>query len=166
VGLAAQDTLANLFGAVAVFVDKPFRVGDQVKLDGAEGTVESVGLRSTRVRSPDGYLVAVPNKTIASAIITNITGRPSIKTSMNLALARGLPTAKVKQAVALLEEIYRAHPMTQDVWVSFNQFAGANLNISVVHWWKGTDYQKYLAGMQEMNLAVKERFDAEGISFA
>jgi MscS family membrane protein len=166
VGLAAQDTLANLFGAVAVFVDKPFRVGDQVKLDGAEGTVESVGLRSTRVRSPDGYLVAVPNKTIASAIITNITGRPSIKTSMNLALARGLPTAKVKQAVASLEEIYRAHPMTQDVWVSFNQFAGANLNISVVHWWKGTDYQKYLAGMQEMNLAVKERFDAEGISFA
>jgi MscS family membrane protein len=166
VGLAAQDTLANLFGAVAVFVDKPFRVGDQIKLDGAEGWVETVGLRSTRLRSPEGHLIAVPNKTMGNATITNITQRPSIKTIMNFALARSLPAEKVKRAVALLEEIYRANPMTQDVWVSFNQFTGPNLNIQVIHWWKGNDYQKYLAGMQEMNLAVKERFDAEGIAFA
>jgi len=166
VGLAAQDTLANLFGAVAVFVDKPFRVGDQIKLDGAEGIVETVGLRSTRVRSSEGHLIAVPNKTMGNATITNITQRPSIKTIMNFALVHALPTEKVKRAVAILQEIYRRHPMTQDVWVSFNQFAGANLNVQVVHWWRGTDYEKYLAGMQEMNLAVKERFDAEGITFA
>jgi MscS family membrane protein len=166
VGLAAQDTLANLFGAVAVFVDKPFRVGDQIKLDGAEGVVETVGLRSTRVRNSEGYLIAVPNKTMGNATITNITQRTSIKTVMNFALPRSLPGDKVKRALALLEQIYRGHPMTQDVWVSFNQFTGANLNIQVVHWWKGTDYQKYLAGIQEMNLAVKDRFDAEGIPFA
>ena len=166
VGLAAQDTLANLFGAVAVFVDKPFRVGDQIKLDGAEGIVETVGLRSTRVRSSEGHLIAVPNKTMGNATITNITQRPSIKTIMNFALVHALPTEKVKRAVAILQEIYRRHPMTQDVWVSFNQFAGANLNVQVVHWWRGTDYEKYLAGMQEMNLAVKERFDTEGITFA
>ena len=166
VGLAAQDTLANLFGAVAVFVDKPFRVGDQIKLDGAEGVVETVGLRSTRVRSPDGNLIAVPNKTMGNATITNITQRQSIKTTMNFALVRTLPTDKVKRAVAILEEIYRHNPMTKDVWVSFNQFAGPNLNIQVIHWWKGTEYQQYLAGMQEMNLAVKDRFEAEGIAFA
>jgi MscS family membrane protein len=166
VGLAAQDTLANLFGAVAVFADKPFRVGDQIKLEGAEGMVERVGLRSTRVRNPDGFLVAVPNKTIGNAIITNITGRPSIKTVMNLTLPRNTPTDKVKRALALLGEIYRGHRMTQDAWISFNQFAGGNINIMIVYWWKGTDYQAYLAGMQEMNLAVKERFDEEGIAFA
>jgi MscS family membrane protein len=103
---------------------------------------------------------------MGNATITNITQRPNIKTVMNFALARTLPTDKVKRALAILEEIYRRNPMTQEAWVSFNQFAGANLNIQVVHWWKGTDYQKYLAGMQEMNLAVKDRFDAEGISFA
>jgi MscS family membrane protein len=85
---------------------------------------------------------------------------------MNFALVHNLPNDKVKRALAILEEIYRGNPMTQDVWISFNQFAGPNLNIQVIHWWKGTDYQKYLAGMQEMNLAVKERFDAEGITFA
>jgi MscS family membrane protein len=166
VGLAAQDTLANLFGAVAVFVDKPFSVGDQIKLDGAEGTVETVGLRSTRVRHPEGHLIAVPNKTMGNAIITNVTQRPSIKTVMNFSLLRTLPTEKVKRAVAILEEIYRGDPMTQEAWVSFNQFAGPNLNIQVVHWWKGTDYQKYLEGMQAMNLKVKDRFDAQGIAFA
>ena len=166
VGLAAQDTLANLFGAVAVFADKPFRIGDHIKLDNAEGVVESVGLRTTRLRNPDGQLVAIPNKTIGNASITNITERPSIKTVMNLGLARTLPAAKVRQALALLTEVYRSHPMTQDVWVSFNQFAAGNINLLIVHWWKGTDYQKYLAGMQEMNLSVKERFDAEGIAFA
>ncbi len=166
VGLAAQDTLANLFGAVAVLMDRPFHVGDQIKLEGAEGVVESVGLRSTRVRHPEGHLVAVPNKTVGNAIIINMTKRAGIKTTMNLTLAHSTPTDKVKRALALLEEVYGHHPQTQQVWVSFNQFAGGNLNILIVHWWKGTDYQKYLAGMQEMNLAVKERFDAEGISFA
>lgn len=166
VGLAAQDTLANLFGAVAVFVDKPFRVGDQIKLDGVEGTVETVGLRSTRVRDSDGHLLAVPNKTMGSATITNITQRPNIKTVMNFALSHTLPNEKVKRALAILEEIYRRNPRTLDAWISFNQFAGANLNVQVVHWWKGTDYQQYLAGLQEMNLAVKERFEAEGITFA
>ena len=166
VGLAAQDTLANLFGAVAVFADKPFRIGDQIKMDAAEGIVEDVGLRSTRVRNPEGNLVAVPNKTVGNAAITNLTRRASIKTTMNLVLPHALPAAKIKRALAVLEEIYRGHPMTQQVWISFNQFAGANLNVQIVHWWKGTDYEKYLAGMQEMNLAVKERFDAEGISLA
>jgi len=166
VGLAAQDTLANLFGAVAIFADRPFRVGDQIKIDGAEGTVEIVGLRSTRLRNPDGNLVTIPNKTMGNANITNITERPSIKTVMNLTLSKDLPEAKVKQALAVLGEIYRGHPSTADVWISFNQFAGGNINILIVHWWKGTDYQKYLAGMQEINLAVKERFDAEGLTFA
>jgi len=166
VGLAAQDTLANLFGAVAVFVDKPFCVGDHIKLENAEGTVEIVGLRSTRLRNPEGHLVAVPNKTMGNAIITNITQRPTIKTVLNLALAKTSPAGKVRRALAVLGEVYRGHPMTRDVWISFNQFAGGNVNILIVHWWKGTDHQEYLAGMQEMNLAVKERFDAEGIELA
>ena len=166
VGLAAQDTLANLFGAVALFADKPFREGDQIKLDGAEGVVEAIGLRSTRVRHPEGHLVAVPNKTMGNAIITNLTKRSSIKTVMNLVLAHDLTTEKVKRALELLREIYRSHSMTQDVWISFNQFAGRSLNLMIVHWWRGTDYQKYLAGIQELNLTIKERFDAEEITFA
>lgn len=166
VGLAAQDTLANLFGAVAILLDKPFHIGDRITLDSVDGTVETIGLRSTRVRNLDGHLVTIPNKTMGNATITNITRRPNIKTVMNIGITYDTPTEKVKRALAILEEIYKSHPQTGDVIISFNQFANSALNILVVHWWKSPDARQQLEGMQELNLKVKERFDAEGINFA
>ncbi len=165
-GLAAQDTVANLFGAAAVFVDQPFKIGDRVQLNGIDGTVEEIGLRSTRVRNLDGYLITVPNKTMGNSTITNVTRRPNIKTVMNIGLTYDTSTVKVEEAVAILREIYTGNAMTHDVVIGFNQFADSALNISVVHWWKGLDYKEYVAGMQELNLTVKRRFDAAGISFA
>ncbi len=166
IGLAAQDTLANLFGAVAVFIDKPFRIGDRIQLENIDGVVESIGMRSTRVRNLDGHLITVPNKTMGNTIITNITRRPNIRTLMNISITYDTPAQKVKRAVELLNEIYRGHSKTHDVWISFNKFADSSLNILVIHWWAGTDYKEYLAGIQELNLRVKEQFDAEGINFA
>jgi MscS family membrane protein len=166
VGLAAQDTLANLFGAVAVYVDKPFRIGDRIQLDGVDGMVENIGLRSTRVRSMEGHHVIVPNKTMGNAIITNISRRLNIKTEMNIGIACETTTEKLKRAIALLEEIYRADKKTADLVISFNKFADWSLNIFVVHWWSGTDQKAHFAAMQELNLKIKERFDAEGIAFA
>lgn len=166
VGLAAQDTLANLFGAVAVFVDKPFKIGDRIQLDNVDGVVETIGLRSTRVRNLDGHLITVPNKAMGNAIITNITSRPNIKTVMNIGITYDTPVEKVKRALDILHEVYRSHPKTHDVIISFNKFENSSLNLLVVHWWNSTNYREYLGGMQELNLAVKARFDAEGIEFA
>ena len=166
VGLAAQDTLANLFGAVAILLDKPFRIGDRITLDNVDGMVETIGLRSTKIRNLDGHLVTIPNKTMGNATLTNVTSRPNIKTVMNIGITYDTSTEKVKRALAILEEIYKRHPKTTDLLVSFNKFADSALNIQIVHWWNSTDTKEYLAGMQEINLAIKERFDAEGISFA
>ena len=165
-GLAAQDTVSNFFGAIVVFVDKPFRIGDRIRLDAVDGTVETIGLRSTRVRNLDGHLVTIPNKTMGNATITNISRRPNIKTEMNIGITYDTPVEKVKLAVMILEEVYRSHAMTEDLIVSFNVFASSSLNILVVHWWKSLDMKAYLAGMQELNLKIKTRFDAEGIAFA
>lgn len=77
--LAAQDTLSNLFGAVAVLTDKPFLVGDHIKFDQVDGIVESVGLRSTRVRTLDGHLVSIPNRTVGNAVITKLSTPPAPK---------------------------------------------------------------------------------------
>ena len=166
IGLAAQDTLANLFGAVAVFADKPFRVGDRIRLDSVEGDVESIGMRSTRVRTPDGHLVTIPNKTVGNATITNIGRRPSIRTVMNLGLTHDTSTERLKSALQLLEEIYRSDPMTKDVIITFNRFADSALNIEVVHFWNGTDQLAYFRGLQALNLRVKEEFDRAGFEFA
>ena len=166
VGLAAQDTLSNLFGAIAIFADKPFRVGDRIQLDSIDGNVEAIGLRSTRVRSQDGYLVTVPNKNMANANIINISKRPNIKTVMNIGVTYDTPTGQVERSAQIIEEIYRAHPKTADLIISFNKFDSSALNIMVVHWWNSTDFKEYLAGMHKLNLEVKRRFDEEKISFA
>ena len=166
VGLAAQDTLANLFGAVAVLVDKPFKVGDRIQLDAVDGTVETIGFRSTRVRNLDGHLVTVPNKTMGNATIVNITARPNIKTVMNIGITYDTSTRDVDAAIKIIEEVYRQHENTSDLIVSFNRFESSSLNILVVHWWGNTDYKAYLAGLQQMNLRLKERFDQVGIEFA
>lgn len=165
-GLAAQDTLANLFGAVAVLVDKPFRVGDRIRLDQVEGVVEELGFRSTRLRNADGYLVTIPNKTVGNATIINIARRPTIRTVMNLSLAYDLAADKVRRAVEILQEVYGKHPMTQEMTAAFNRFNDSSLNVEVVHLWRSLDHEAYLAGMQEMHLECLRRFNEEKIDFA
>ncbi len=165
-GLAAQDTVANLFGAVAVFVDKPFRIGDRIQVDGIDGTVEGMGLRATTVRSLDGFLITIPNKTVGNNKVVNISRRPTIKSELNFGITYDTPTAKVERATQLLEEIFKNHPETFDVIVTFNKFLDSSLNLQVVHWWKGDNPRTQLSGLQQMNLAVKSRFEAEGIEFA
>lgn len=166
VGLAAQDTLSNLFGAVAIFADRPFRVGDRIQLDSIDGNVEAIGLRSTRVRNQDGFLVSIPNKNMASANIVNVSKRPNIKTVMNVGLTYDTSSQQVERAMQIIEEIYRPHPKTADLLISFNKFEASSLNLLVVHWWNSTDSKEYLLGFQKLNLELKRRFDAENISFA
>jgi MscS family membrane protein len=165
-GLAAQDTVANLFGAVMVFLDKPFKVGDRIQLDAIDGTVETIGLRSTRVRNLDGFLVTIPNKTMGNATITNVDRRPSIKTVMNIGLTYDTPVERVKVAIAIITQVYKDHPKTKDLIVSFNSFAASSLNILVIHWWDGTSPRDLLAALELMNLELKRRFDGEQLSFA
>lgn len=166
VGLAAQDTLSNLFGAVALFGDKPFRVGDSIQMDAITGKVESIGLRSTRVRNLDGFLVTIPNRTMANANIINISLRPNIKTMMNIGVTYDTPAGQIERAMQIIEEIYRPHPLTADLQVSFNKFDASALNILVIHWWNSTDWGGYVKNFQKLNLELKRRFDEEHINFA
>jgi MscS family membrane protein len=85
---------------------------------------------------------------------------------MNIGITYDTPPARVRRALELIEQVYRLHPKTSDFVLSFNKFEASSLNLLVVHWWGGTDFKAYLADLQEMNLRLKERFDAEGIEFA
>lgn len=166
VGLAAQDTLSNFFGAIALFADKPFRVGEAIKIESIEGTVEAIGLRSTKIRNLDGHLVTVPNRTMANSSLTNISRRPNIKTVMNIGVTYDTPAEKIERAMQIIKDVYGPHPKTADLIVTFNKFADSALNIMVVHWWNSKDFKEYLLQFQLLNLELKRRFDAEKINFA
>ena len=170
VALAAQDTIKNFFGSLVIFGDHPFQMGDSVSVDGMEGTVEEVGMRSTRLRTADGHLVTIPNGELANKSIRNITKRSHIKRVANITVACDTPPEKMEQAVAIIkEELNRANEKMHPDFpprVHFNDFNAASLNIQVIYWFAPPDHWAFMDFDQAFNLAVLRRFNEEGIDFA
>jgi MscS family membrane protein len=166
IALAAQETLSNFIGALALLVDRPCEVGDRVDVEDISGTVEAIGLRSTRIRTLDGTVVAIPNRKMADAKINNFVYRPSIKNQYTIGITYDTPYEKIQQALAILREILGNHPSTAKYWAYFKEFGPYSLNILVIHWCKYTDYQKFLEATEEINLEIRRRFEEAGIEFA
>ena len=166
VALAAQETLKNFFGSIAIFSDRPFQVGERVQVEGMDGSVESIGFRSTKIRTLDGTLVTIPNSKVADAVINNIARRPTIKNLYNIGITYSTPPEKIELALKILREVLGNHPSTDNHWVYFKGFGDFSLDILVIHWCKYTKYQEFLIATEEINLAIKRRFSAEGIEFA
>ncbi len=108
ISLAAQDTLANFLGSLALLLDEPFKVGDWISTTGGEGVVEEIGLRSSKLRSLDGALLSMPNKELASAVITNHSNRELRRTEFTLTLPWDVTSEQFdefrERAALMLEE--------------------------------------------------------------
>ena len=166
VAFAAQDAIANLFGAVMIFADRPFKVGDAVSLEGFEGTIEAIGLRSTRLRTWEGTLVTIPNRAVAAASITNLAAREMRVTTFVVRLAPSTPTDKVEEAVAILREVLSRHPSTGMSRAYFRGPGEASLEVFVQHGCRHLDYEPYLRALEEIHLKTRRRFEAAGIEVA
>lgn len=96
IALASKDSIANLFGTLTILFDKPFQVGQRIVIDGTDGTVESVGFRSTRIRTLTGHLVTIPNEKLVNTSIENIGKRPDIRWLNNITITYDNPPEKVE----------------------------------------------------------------------
>ena len=163
---AAQDTIANIFGAVMIFIDRPFKVGDAVAIEGFEGSIEAIGVRSTRLRTWDGTLVMIPNRTVASTNINNLAARPMRRTNFTIGLIYSTSTTKLEEALTIVRETLEKHPSTGQYRAYFNRFGDFSLNILVQYWCNVMDYEIYLRSLEEINMEIKRRFEAARIEFA
>lgn len=169
IALAAQDSIKNFFGSLIIFTDKPFELGDRIKVDGHDGPVEDVGLRSTKIRNLQGHLVTIPNGELANKSIQNIGKRPFIRRIANITITYDTSSEKVDRALEILKELLKDHEgMKEDfpARVFFNEFNDASLNILVIYWYHPPDYFDYLAFTEKFNKEVFRRFNDEGIEFA
>ena len=170
IAFAAQNTLANIFGAVTLILDKPFKVGDRVEMGTTSGTVEAVGLRSTRLRSLDGTVWYVPNRQMADSTLLNYAQRPNLKYAFDIGLIYGTTPEQMRRAMAILHEILDDHPMfdmeTLPPRIYFTELRDWSLNINVIVWFQTQDWFAMQEARQEINLQILERFNAEGLSFA
>ncbi|MFW6371121.1 MAG: mechanosensitive ion channel family protein [Bacteroidota bacterium] len=169
VALAAQDTLKHFIGSFVLAGDKPFEIGDRVVVDGHDGPVEEMGLRSTRIRTLDGHLVSVPNGELANRTIQNIGKRPYIRRVANITITYDTPPEKVNRAVEILKELLDNHEGMDPEFpprVFFSEFNADSLNILMIYWYHPPEYWQYLEFTEKLNFQILQRFNDEGIDFA
>jgi MscS family membrane protein len=169
VALAAKDSVANFLGTLTIILDKPFQIGDQVVVDKYEGTVASVGFRSTRIRTPDGGLLTLPNSKLIDSPLQNVGRRPNIRWHTNIDISYTTPPDKVRRATEILEEILKDHEGMKEGLpprIYFNAFKDWSLSITVVAWYHPPIWWEYQAWLQKTCMEILERFHQEGIRFA
>ena len=171
IALAAKETIANFFGSITIFADRPFQMNELVRIGDHLGPVEEVGFRSTRIRTLQGHLITVPNSMIANSIVENVGRRPFIRRTSNITITYDSGHNKAKRAVEIIKEILADVPEVNTdperlPRVYFNEFNDWSLNIYMSYWVKPPDYWLYQQVNERVNLEMMKRFEAEQIEFA
>jgi MscS family membrane protein len=166
--LAAQDTIANLFGSFVVVVDQPFKVGDVVRIANHEGKVEEIGLRSTKIRTAARTLIVMPNKSVASEAISNLTRMPQRRVDQTLGLTYDTKPEQLEGLIGdirrLLREDPDVHPET--IVVSFANYGASSLDLQLVWFATDPDWVKHMAVRERINFKIMRAVAARGLSFA
>jgi len=166
VALAAQDTVKNIIGGLIVFIDKPFRVGDVVKISDIEGVVSYIGIRSTRIRTYAGRVITLPNAKFTESSIENITLEPSRRVVLQLGLTYQTSVENMNLAVNTLRSIMTESPNTNEVdsIIFFEKFSDFSLDIKCIYFIKKNS--NVFETQHEINLEILKRFNAAGLEFA
>ena len=166
--LAAQDTIANLFGAVVVAVDQPFKLGEFVRIGSFLGAVEDIGLRSTRLRSLDKSLIVIPNKTVASEAVTNLSRFTQRRNDQVIGLTYDTPAEQMEAVVEEIKGIIKAedHIDPESIMVFFRDYSASSLDIWIVYVSKDGDFLHFMSVKQRINLNIMRAVQARGLSFA
>jgi len=158
--LAAQSTVENLLGGIIIFLDRPFRLGDQVKFGTNAGIVESVGPRSTRIRNPDGTLTTVPNADLAKSQINNISAKAGNPFHHTITVAAGTPPATIRRLTGALLEVISRHPLAQEQpvapWVRAVDFGSpaGSVAVEMFAYLSVTDRPAFLEAQEDLILDV------------
>ncbi len=169
IALAGQDTIKNFFGSIVILGDRPFEIGDRIVVDGHDGPVESVGFRSTRIRTLEGHQVTIPNSEMVNRTVQNIGRRPYIRRVANITITYDTPPGKVARALEILKDILQDHEGMHPDFpprVFFSDFNDWSLNLLMIYWYHPPEYWDFMAFTERVNMQILERFNAEGIEFA
>lgn len=163
--MAARDTVSNVFGGFTIFTDRPFAIHDRITVDGYDGVVTEIGIRSTRLRTLAGRIVTIPNATFTDSAVENISAEPSRKVSMTLGLTYDTPPEGMERGMEILRRIAAAdEDLEEDVLVAFSGFGDWSMNLLFIYYIKkGADI---LATQTRVNLAILRELSAAGLEFA
>jgi MscS family membrane protein len=164
--LAAQDTIKNIYGGFTIFTDRPFRIGDRIKVDGFDGFVEEIGIRSTRIRTMEKRLVTIPNFKLVEASVENISEEPLRRVLLKLGLTYNTSPGKMNEAMSILKDMPNRveNVETKDIMVAFTDFTDYSLVITFVYFI--TKDADVMETPTNVNSEILRAFNAAGLQFA
>lgn len=166
IAMALKNILGDLFDSFAIYFDKPFLVGDFIAAGDTKGTVEKIGLKTTRIRAPQGEEIVISNSKLTSAKIQNFKKLKERRISFSLGVAYETSSDDIKKIPDIIEKIIEPKKSTRFDRAYFTKFADFALVFDVVYTVESSDYQTYLDINQAINFEIKEAFEKEGISMA
>jgi small-conductance mechanosensitive channel len=166
VALAVQSILGDLFASLSIVLDKPFVVGDFIVVDGLRGTVERVGIKTTRVRSLDGELLVFSNADLLKSRIRNFKRMLERRVEFTIALTYETPPDKLRRVPQWLREAVKTQQRTRFDRAHFKQFGESAMVFEVVYYVLDSDYNVYMDVHQAISFAIGERLARERVDFA
>lgn len=166
--LAAQDTVKNIFGAFTIFTDKPFTIGDTINVNGFEGTVVDVGVRSTKILGYDKRITTLPNYKITDASIVNISSEPMRRVTVSLGLTYDTTPEKMQEALEILralpKKVENVSTDPSNITANFSDYTDSALVITYYYYIeKQGDVLKVAS---DMNMEILASFNKAGLNFA
>ncbi len=168
IALAAKESLENLLGSFTIFFDKPFVIGDLIKVGSIQGHVENIGFRSTRIRTLEKSFVTVPNKKLIDNELDNLSHRSQRRVNFKIGLAYHTKTEQFKNIVSDIQIFIDNHPLVtkEDTRVRLHDFDSNAVNIMVLYFIDSIEYNIYLNVREEINYKILEIIEKYESSFA
>lgn len=166
--LAAQDTIKNLLGGIVIFVDKPFKAGDYIKVNNYQGTVEDMTFRSTKIRTLDNSIVQIPNSVVASESIENISKIQRRRYKLDVEVVLNTKIEKIEMLKNNIFKILMRHEnvIMETINIHFNQIGTNGLNIMVICYLNISDYYEFLDIQEDINKQIIEIIEKNQIDLA
>lgn len=166
--LAAQDTVKNFFGSIMIFLDRPFQIGDWIHFNNVDGTVEEVGIRSTRIRTFANSLTYVPNALLADSVVDNMGLRVYRRFKTDIGITYDTKPEIIEQFVRGIREIIKMHPTSRKDYfeVHLNGFGAFSINIMIYMFFEAPSWTDELRGKHEVLYAIIKLADKLGVRFA
>lgn len=166
IALAVQSILGDLFASLSIVLDKPFVLGDFIIVDNHLGSVEHIGLKTTRIRSLSGEQLIFSNNDLLQSRIRNFKRMAKRRRIFMLGVTYQTPAEKLEKIPGMIKEMIEAQELTSFDRAHFKDFGDFSLNFEVVYWISSPDYNQYMDTQQAINLLIYNRFAEEGIEFA
>jgi small-conductance mechanosensitive channel len=166
VALAAQSVLGDLFASIAIVLDKPFAIGDFITVDDLLGTVEQIGIKTTRIRSLSGEELIFTNSDLLKSRIHNYKRMAERRVLFGFGVVYQTPAEKLAAIPSMVKEIVGEQAKARFDRAHFKQFGASSLDFEVVYYVTAPDYNLFMDVQQAINMGLVRRFQAEGIEFA